>query len=86
MLRPTYKGRLHAKDKAAANLYLVPALGFMSTSGVFMALLHAINFDRVRKGLSPLGADALDPSFLATIPRHEWAMPLMWHCLAFDLK
>ena len=84
-VHPTYKGCLSVYDAGARDAYLVPARGFVSLSGVFHALLYAINHDRVQKGIPPLKADALDSTFLTTIPKADWCMPDMRAYLAFEI-
>lgn len=82
---PSFKGCVHAGAKGNDRLYLIPTAGYMSLHGVLCALLHTINYDRVRKGLPPLEAHALDSTFLTTIPKADWMMPLWHHYLAFGV-
>lgn len=86
MYRPLYKGRLPVREaRLCVDAYLVPARGFLSLSGVFHSLLHAVNYDRVKKGMPPLEADALDSTFLHNIPKADWMMPDFLAYLVFEV-
>jgi hypothetical protein len=82
-MSPRFAGCLPAYSNLLDFYFLIPAQGYTSLQGVHHALLHAVNFDRVQRGLQPLEADALDASYLTTIPKADWMFPELRAYLAF---
>lgn len=82
-MRPRFAGCLPAYSDLLDFYFLIPAQGYMSLHGVHQALLYAVNFDRVQRGMQPLEADALDHSYLSTIPKADWMFPELRAYLAF---